>query len=341
VHETRVPERGGWRRLAIASLLVGAGIAWLAPGHVQLGGEEGAPSSLESRLVRVAGGESVVAIQADARGDVWLVTRHAVTRFASGDPERPEVLLDSEIHRERFGHHLEPITAARVSVDRELWVGTRTGRLLRFVDGAWIEESGAHDGPTDPIDAIAFLERDVWLGGRGLWRWSGAERSLSLAGFAGHRVGALEVSPELGLVAGVDDRVMARARGAWRRVFQGEPTDGAVTALLARPGELLVASRDGLARVATGDGAVRRELEGRWVCALARSPGGALWVGTRDHGVYVERGGALEPLRAGGPGETHRVETLAADGPRVWLALRGAGVWLAEPGRTALVAAAR
>lgn len=341
MNESRVPKRGGWCRLALASLPLAAGIAWLALGHVQLGSDGGDAPALESRPLPVTGGEPVVAIQVDARGNVWLVTRHAVTRFASGDPERSEVLLDSAIHRERFGHHLEPITAARVSEDGELWLGTRIGRLLRFVNGAWIEESGPHDGPTDPIDAIAFRGRDVWLGGRGLWRWSGAERNLSLVGFAGHRVGALAASPDLGLVAGVDDRVMARTSGAWHRVFQGEPADAEITALLARPGELLVASRDGLARVATGDGAVRRELEGHWVCALARSSGDTLWVGTRDHGVYAERKGALEPVRAGGPGEASGLETFAVDGPRVWLALRGAGVWLAGPGRTELVATAR
>jgi ligand-binding sensor domain-containing protein/signal transduction histidine kinase len=87
-----------------------------------------------------------------------------------------------------------------------------------------------------------------------------------------------------------------------------------------RDGVLWVGTDKGLSRLESGR-FTRAGLEGKPVRALVEDDAGNLWVGTWGAGVFVVRGGRIEPFRAEGLPEDLRVHALFVDSQRqVWIA---------------------
>ena len=116
------------RRLLFTGLTAAAVLVLLATGRVTSNpaGSDDASGEIERLIRRLPyPEEDAVSIQTSPDGDVWVTTRHGITRFDGGSPGRPTVLLDPERYRERFRRRMQPLSATSRAPGSRFRIGTR------------------------------------------------------------------------------------------------------------------------------------------------------------------------------------------------------------------------
>jgi ligand-binding sensor domain-containing protein len=126
---------------------------------------------------------------------------------------------------------------------------------------------------------------------------------------------------------------LARFDGVRFTVFDAENTpqlrSSAVWSVLEdRAGQIWVGTvGGGLARIVNGSFQVVEELSSESIHSLAEDSKGALWIGTEDR-LFRSKDGRIEEVPASGRPVAMRV--MVADGDRIWIGTRGAGLLRAE-----------
>lgn len=271
----------------------------------------------------------------DRHAVLWVGGEGGLVRLRDG---RPEPVLYPD------GHPAHRAWAMTEDREGNLWCGFEGEALLRLSDGEFTASGVAEGLPSDV--AVGVLEdgrRDVWISTFG---------GLAVApGGDSRRLRAVvRGTAVLALTSAGDAVLFGQSDGAIGRIVGGvvtwlaQPTpQRAVMALLARPGEALLAgTAAGLFRLEGGrlvpDGAGLPA--GVRVNALALAQDGALWAGLERRGAWRRAaGGAFEQV-AGPPVDRDVNDFLFDADGGTWLATLGAGLWHLRDGQARAVTTA-
>ncbi len=212
----------------------------------------------------------------------------------------------------------------------EIWIGGQSGYLSRLQAGR-LENFSLPDWlRAGTIWSIAAdSDTSLWLGTNfGLIRFErGRFQKVSPPAPAGELETLCVLKDRAGrLWAGTWGRGVARLeKGEWTWFTTGEglPDDRIYCLFEDRDGTVLAGSEAGLVRLAApGDPPLRSEplLDHCQVLSLYRDGTGALWIGTRNQGLKVMRGGRLGSITADQGLFDNRVYAiLEDDGVNLWL----------------------
>jgi signal transduction histidine kinase/ligand-binding sensor domain-containing protein/DNA-binding response OmpR family regulator len=234
--------------------------------------------------------ESVRAITETSDGYLWLGTQAGLVRF-DGDHFRAFTSQNTPAFQQR-----DHILALRADRDGGLWIGTGGGGLLYAKNGRFRAYSSADGLPAEQIRSI-LISRDGTL-------WIGTERG-GLHRYDGRRFIRVPLGTEEGestvrcLLETYDGRIWAGTDGGLKLISHGD------VRTLTR--------KDGLLSDA--------------VWALAQSPNGDLWIGTRLGGLSRMSEGVIESYgrERGLPDPTVLTILRDKDGS-LWLGTDGGGL---------------
>jgi diguanylate cyclase (GGDEF)-like protein len=288
--ETDIPglARSSFRALARDS----SGALWAATesaGVVRLSGGEWRVFTTRDGLPS----DRLTALTVDRRGDVWVGSRDGVSRIADGRVESlPPLPMTA-------GEGGASVTALAAGGDGSLWIGTVTGGVLRYRDGAYTRLT-ERDGLGD--DRVASLHADgdvLWVGAYG----NGITRIRT--GTSGDTL----------------TRLAARGPSSPQRVND---------ILRRADGVLWMAADNGLFRL-SGDSAVlvnRRDGSGITQAeALRVDAEGSLWIGSRQGGLYRLRDASAQTMTTADGLPHDLVAAVDGDG--------AGGLWIATSGGVA------
>jgi signal transduction histidine kinase/ligand-binding sensor domain-containing protein len=176
--------------------------------------------------------------------------------------------------------------------------------MSRYIRDGWGAEQGY---PDSPVYAITQTDGYLWIGtAKGLIRFDGTDfRVIRKAGST-----TLPDGPVLGLVADAAGSLWIRTRSpsllsyrntTLRNVLDGLPVPETGIAAMCRgkDGGILIATlANGLLRFSHGKFTLLApvsQLSNFLVISLAEAPDGAIWIGTRDSGLYVLKQGQVSP----------------------------------------------
>jgi diguanylate cyclase (GGDEF)-like protein len=263
---------------------------------------------------------SVRGLLRDRQGLVWAATHGGLSRI---DPRTGALLTVSSTRLGAAGgRDRADYSALLAHADGRVWMGTHVDGV-EIVDPArpgvqLLAPDGRRPDTALQTDVVMSLVADdagqVYIGSyRGLYRASADGRRVARQHWPGRR-------PDAGVGP------MLRDGG---RLWVGGLTDGLWALDLA----------SGVAHAALADPA--RQLTDLRITALARSPDGAVWIGTRNGlNRWQPASGELTQLPPGLPADGHLaagfVTGLHVDrGGRLWVATYGGGVHRLEPGSEA------
>ncbi len=294
-----------------------------------------------SRVVRRSGGTFVTMMQAEALegmvvltmaadrdGNIWIGgNRGIIRRSSNGALQR---------YGMREGLPDPSVRALWVDHDGNIWAGTNNG-MARLQGSRFV--TSAQENPEDG-DGIRCLfedrEGDLWIGANGgLSRWrndifmvygkpEGLPSDASNVVFQDHG-GRIWI--------GLNDLGMMLFSGAESRHYtikDGLPDNDIFQIREGRSGELLVATRSGVARMKDGKFQTYQPpdtLARKAVFDAIEDPQGALWLAT-PAGLSVVRGQQFQNVVEGGPLLIDFVVTLSQgrDGA-IWAGTYGKGLW--------------
>jgi signal transduction histidine kinase/ligand-binding sensor domain-containing protein/CheY-like chemotaxis protein len=234
--------------------------------------------------------ESVRAIAETSDGYLWLGTQAGLVRF---DGDHFRVFTSQNTPAFQQGDH---ILALRADRDGGLWIGTRGGELLHAKDGHFRAYSSADGLPAEPVRSI-LASRDGTL-------WIGTERG-GLHRYDGRRF----IRVPLGTGEG-ESTVRCLVENSEGSIWAG--TDGGLK-LISHGGVRTFTRKDGLLS--------------NPVWALAQSPNGDLWIGTRFGGLSRMSGGVIESYgRERGLPDPSVLTILGDKDGSLWLGTDGGGL---------------
>ncbi len=234
----------------------------------------------------------IFALASDARGFLWVATTAGVQQ---ADPARPTEIAY------RYSAAKDGVSATNV---RALFADPRGGVWLggigaSYFDGKrWTNYTQADGLAGDEITAIAEDSQGrVWFGtGTGLSIWTGTTffNLTSENGLPDSEILALAADGP-GMWIGSANGGLYRFENNQLQVLTeanvGLPSDRVTALLVLEDGTTLVGTDAGLARFADGAVSSIDDLPATRITALAAAPGGGVWAGTADAGVYFAADG--------------------------------------------------
>ncbi len=282
---------------------------------------------------------SVFSLAEDRQGTLWVGTMEGgICRIVD---DRTSCLTPED------GAPFDTVMALEEDLEGSLWIGTHASGLARMRDTTFhgiTAQQGLSDGA-----AFAILDgrEGTWIGSsRGLNR----VRDGAVVPFAGQSevagvaFGALLEDASGDLWAGSASHGILRLRGGewtFHRPF-GSIGGVLVFAIAQDPrGSVWFGTRAGLARFADGEFDLPGSelgLPDTPVLSLLVGRDGALWLGTKGHGIYRRSGGPFEPVATGVDLEEAQRSVLCmledGDGA-LWVGTRG-GLLRIREGETAV-----
>lgn len=305
-------------------------------GVVQLVPRKDGPGYDEVVAARVS--SPVTVLLGDARGNLWIGTRHGgiwrigedgVSSWTSsnGLPDNSirSLFIDNEQNlwigmltgglsrwrKAAFAPYGEPegfpaAYAANVLYDShgDLWFGTWGKGLYRIHHGALADVTPSSMPVTTPIRALAENRRgEIWVGTwfDGVYRYDGKSFRHYLLGIEspGNAVSSLLFDQHGGLWIGTYTGLLYFAGGEPAGQRSVFLDSKLITCMLEdADGSLLVGTSTGLFRIRDGHSSPITDLPDSHVLSLIRDSLGYIWIGTKAGGVALLRHDRAEPLNS-------------------------------------------
>jgi len=247
-------------------------------------------------------GRTVINMNFDARGQLWLATTGGLARIENGQLQR--VPLPGEAF---------PVVYSATVQGDAIVIGSANGVFVGTGDGAWEQPtwSSQFARPNAVIASVADPGGGLWLGSqRGAWRIpdEGAPAPLlPTVDAVSVPVQSLLMQRDGALWVPVFGQGLGYLRPDWRRVMQFARSADELSAdryrsmALAASGGVWMLARNGAVERLNRSGVVERlppriasQIRAVRPLALAVDDGGAFWVGAPDSVLRIQPGGRVE-----------------------------------------------
>lgn len=232
-----------------------------------------------------------VAASESPQGDVWTAYRDGLALFRKADRNRGKIVLDKETYDREFNDDLPALGSVAFVPGGDVWAGFTNGQVMRYRRYEWKVISRPNEPIRSHIAAIIGFHNEVFLAGRGLFKWDRTfKRLLADPNFRNKKIDSFAVSKAGELFLGGRDGLWQynKENHTWSQIWKIPRRDRSIYEILPdHENSLLLGTVNGLIRISYKGIVLERLLPGERINGLVSDSEGNVWVGTTENGLKL------------------------------------------------------
>ncbi len=271
-----------------------------------------------------------VSVREGSKGTVWIVTAQDITELKNGEAVRK---LDGSSYEGIFNSDMRSLSAAAITPDNEMWVGSVDGEVLHYSRYDWKVSWEANEPIRGRIQAIAQHQNQVFFGtDSGLWKFDQASGNLTrYKSFVDVRINTFSSGADGQLLMGAQNGAWRLTPQGWERLAATSRGSGVLSIVEAADGMYFYGTGTELNQLNARTGQTAQALAGNQITALLAGPNFTLWVGLQNGGLRYFDGKDWYAANAQHGAPSDFISELSRDSQgRLWLSAMGKGAYYAD-----------
>ena len=273
-----------------------------------------------------------IKITEDLEENVLVTHRYGINMYKKGDIANIKVILDRQSYDSEFNVDLKPIATMTLLSKDEIWLGLTQGEILQYKNYEWKIPEGESEIKPNKINAIISHEKDIFIGGEGIFKWDSkfnrllydTEMSENLiTQFARSKTNKLYATGDKGIWEYIPSETN------WKHIWKSGSADTNIHSMaIASDSSILLASNNGILKLSSEGVILERLLPKERVNTILLEDDGTLWAGTQKNGLKMFDGNRwFKAENEQGLGQT--ISTLFIDSKsRFWCGVDAKGVFV-------------